>query len=164
MRKGGIREETRDFQIISDAFYLFPTFEHQKKELIKPEFSPELDETLKVWNQDQSSVTIDTYAELVEDLEVMEQEIIDRLGPYHIWTDRFAEERLKWKRKNPLHVMLLRVYSLEHPVTLPIAASYYGCKSWIQLEADLSGINRKPVMNDTAFKEKVEQIKRLIGD
>ena len=35
MRKGGIIEETRDFRVQSEAFYLYPTYEHQRKELLK---------------------------------------------------------------------------------------------------------------------------------
>ena len=35
MRKGGIIEETRDFQVVSNDFYLYPTYEHQRRELLK---------------------------------------------------------------------------------------------------------------------------------
>ncbi|TBL75100.1 DUF1802 family protein [Paenibacillus thalictri] len=163
MRKGGIREETKHFQIESSRFFLFPTFEHQRKELIKPEYQDMLDGTLSGWNPQQTTVTIDTFAELALDIEVSEQPELDKLAPFHIWTDHFAEERLKWKRKNPLHIMLLRVYSLNHPATLPIVDSYNGCRSWIQLEAELSDLDKRPVLDDAAFAREADKIKMILG-
>ncbi|WP_419182299.1 DUF1802 family protein [Paenibacillus radicis (ex Xue et al. 2023)] len=164
MRKGGIREETRDFQIESDSFYLFPTYEHQKKQWIKPEYQHQLDKTLEGWSIEDTNVSIQCYAELVEDILVEDQEQLSRLGGLHIWTDTFAEERLKWKRTQPLHVMLLRVYELTAPAQLPILPLYNGCKSWIQLESDtLSGMERKPVLDDAAFQKAIEEIKEALS-
>ncbi|MFD0679742.1 MULTISPECIES: DUF1802 family protein [unclassified Paenibacillus] len=164
MRKGGIREETRDFQIESDSFYLFPTYEHQKKQWIKPEYQHQLDKTLEGWSIEDTNVSIQCYAELVEDILVEDQEQLSRLGGLHIWTDTFADERLKWKRAQPLHVMLLRVYELTVPAQLPILPLYNGCKSWIQLESDtLNGMERKPVLDDEAFQKAIEVIKEALS-
>ena len=46
MRKGGIVEETRDFQVESNDFFLYPTYEHQRKELLKEQYRGVIDETL----------------------------------------------------------------------------------------------------------------------
>ena len=46
MRKGGIVEETRDFQVESTDFFLYPTYEHQRKELLKEDYRGVIDETL----------------------------------------------------------------------------------------------------------------------
>jgi hypothetical protein len=163
MRKGGIREETRDFQIESESFYLYPTYEHQKKQWIKPADQEQLDLTLEGWSIQDPEVTIHCYAELVEDILIQDQEQLDKLGGQHIWTDTFAEERLKWKRANPLHVMLLRVYELIEPIKLPIVPSYIGCKSWIQLDNDvLDAAARKPVLDDEAFARAVTQVKTAL--
>src|SRR3989338_5866122 len=37
LRKGGIREETVDFQVEHNEFFLFPTYEHQNKADLKSE-------------------------------------------------------------------------------------------------------------------------------
>jgi hypothetical protein len=116
MRKGGIIEETRDFQLESSAFFLFPTYEHQKKQLLKAEYQPRLDQILDGMEASKASVTITSYAEAVLDIEVNSQEDLNRLFPFHIWTEHFAEERLKWKREKPLHVLVLRVYKLAVPL------------------------------------------------
>jgi len=163
MRKGGIREETRDFQVESDSFYLYPTYEHQKAELVKPEFVSLLADTRKDWNPGDTETVIRAYARLEEDLLVDSQEQLDKLRDCHIWTDRFAEERLRWKRTKPLHVMLLRVYELERPVRVPILSEYVGCKSWIGLPGELEAVPRKPVLGDEAFRAEADRVRSFLG-
>jgi hypothetical protein len=163
MRKGGIIEETRDFQVKTDSFYLYPTYEHQKKELLKPQFEAQFDETMKGWSPDSTHVAISSFAKLSEDIEITDQEQLSLLQPFHIWTEAFAEERLRWKRKNPLHLMLLRVYKLEQPQKIAIEPTYMGCKSWIELQANLANIGMHPVVSDDEFSEQTALIKRTLG-
>jgi hypothetical protein len=163
LRKGGIREETRDFQIESNDFYLYPTYEHQKKELLKEPYVSSLADTLKKWNPDSQNVTLTSYAELVEDLEISELDKLNRLAPFHIWTDSFIDERLKWKRKSPLHLMLLRVYKLAVPRVIEVESSYLGCKSWIELQGDWSNQDMTPVVNDDEFASKIAEIKKILA-
>ncbi|WP_409345236.1 DUF1802 family protein [Paenibacillus sp. MBLB4367] len=171
MRKGGIAEETRDFQLQSKAFYLFPTYEHQKKHLIKDEYADSLDQTLQAWEPGQQTVPIACYAEAVEDFEVFDQAELDKLSGLHIWTDRFAEERLKWKRKNPLHVIALRVYALDEPQSIANLADYAGCTSWIELEEPLAAGSAavgkpgglKPVLDDEGFESRLAALKQALG-
>ncbi|KPV57303.1 hypothetical protein QJ48_23055 [Paenibacillus sp. A3] len=160
MRKGGIREETRDFQVESDSFYLYPTYEHQRKELIKPEFADRVDDRAPEWSGEQAE--IGCYAELAEDILIETEEQLARLKPFHIWTDRLAEERLKWKRTKPLHVMLLRVYALDEPVRIPVLNEYNGCKSWIGLPESLHGAPRRPVLTDEAFVMEANRIREAL--
>ncbi|PYI57182.1 DUF1802 family protein [Paenibacillus flagellatus] len=162
MRKGGIVEETREFRLESPAFWLYPTYEHQRRELLKDEEQEGLDETLAGWSPDAAHAEIRCYAEVAADLEVTDQERLDRIRDHHIWTDRFAEERLKWKRQKPLHVLLLRVYKLDEPVRVPIVDTYSGCKSWIRIEGDFVPGTRRPVLDDETFAKEAEQIARLL--
>ncbi|XOK63095.1 DUF1802 family protein [Paenibacillus elgii] len=161
MRKGGIREETRDFQVESDSFYLYPTYEHQRKELIKPSFAERVDERAPEWSGKQAE--IGCYVELAEDILIETEEQLAKLKPFHIWTDRLAEERLKWKRTKPLHVMLLRVYALDEPVRIPVLDEYNGCKSWIGLPESLHGAPRRPVLTDEAFAIEANRIREALA-
>ena len=36
LRKGGIHEDSKDFRVIHREFLLYPTYEHQKRELLQP--------------------------------------------------------------------------------------------------------------------------------
>ena len=46
LRKGGILEDSSGFVVENERFFLFPTFEHQEKKHIKPEFHKHLDNAL----------------------------------------------------------------------------------------------------------------------
>lgn len=165
MRKGGIVEETRDFQVESGDFYLYPTYEHQRKELLKENYRSVIDDTLVGWSVQDEKVQITSYARMVEDIEISDQELLNKLYPYHIWTENFTEERLKWKRKNPLHIMLLRVYKLAEPVHISIEQAYIGCKSWIGLDAETpTEASLIPVLSDETFAARVAEIKRTLSE
>lgn len=162
MRKGGIAEETRHFEVQSDRFFLYPAYGHQKEELLKPDFRSDMLETLAEWSPEKKVAKIKYFAVLHNDLEVMGEERVRRLDPLHIWTHDFAEKRLKWKKKQPLHVLLLRVYRLERPVEIPIRAEYLGCKSWHQLPEELSVSFGTPVLSDEEFLAQVERVQQAL--
>lgn len=163
MRKGGIIEETRDFQLISPTFYLMPAFEHQKKHLLKERYEDALDETLVDWSPNMETIKLEAYAEVVEDIEVTDQETLDRLRDFHIWTDTFAEERLNWKRTKPLHVLVLRVFRLSAPIEIPMRAAYNGCKSWVRLEDEFAVPEKTPVLEEGKFQIEVQKIKQALA-
>jgi len=158
MRKGGIVEETRDFQLVSPCFYLMPTYEHQRRELLKPGYQQLVDRTNAGWDKHSETVRISCYAEAVRDLEVLDQEKLDKLRDFHIWTDAFADERLRWKRKQPLHVLLLRVYRLGEPVEIPLVDAYTGCKSWVTLQERMPASDMQPVLSEAKFQACVTKI------
>lgn len=163
MRKGGIAEETREFQLQSRFFCLFPTYEHQKRHLIKEADQHLLDETLQEWPKDVNQWPITILAEAIDDYLIYDANDLHKLSAEHIWTDAFAEERLRWKKTQPLHVLALRIYRLKEPVLLPMLDQYAGCKSWIQLATELpERIEAEPVLSDAQFVEKLENIKHML--
>ena len=46
LRKGGILEDSSGFVVESEKFFLFPTFEHQEKIHVKPQFHKHLEDVL----------------------------------------------------------------------------------------------------------------------
>jgi hypothetical protein len=159
MRKGGIVEETRHFELRNLGFYLYPTYEHQKKHLLKPSDQEQIDVTIEGWHPDNKTVSISCYAEATDDIEIYSQEELNRIRGHHIWTDEFAEERLRWKKSQPLHLILLRVYKLTHPVEAEILPEYNGCKSWIDLILPSeSGREAQPVLSDEEFQARRNDI------
>lgn len=158
MRKGGIIEETRDFQLLSQSFYLMPAYEHQRKELLKEPYRDEMDETLKGWSPEADTIKLEAYAEAVQDIEINDQETLDKLRELHIWTDTFAEERLKWKRKKPLHLLILKVHKLEEPIYAPMRPAYTGCKSWVRLEDPVAEPAMHPVLTGEEFERETQRI------
>lgn len=162
LRKGGIHEETRHFQIQSNQFFLFPAYEHQKKELLKSEYHTKLDHIVKTYSCNKDEVPIGYLAHLQEDIEIKNEEQLYSLEEDHICTNQFAFERYKWKRKDPLHMLVLRVYQLKQPLLIPVKGEYLGCKSWFQLPISLHETSAKPVLEDQIFLQKVNTVKEKL--
>src|SRR5947208_13947214 len=51
LRKGGIRESGKHFRVEHDRFFLYPTFDHQRGDLVRESHRPELRRALEegVW-------------------------------------------------------------------------------------------------------------------
>ncbi|MFF2480640.1 DUF1802 family protein [Paenibacillus sp. NPDC058071] len=163
MRKGGIAEETKEFRLVSPGFYLMPAYEHQKEHLLKEPFQGRIPGTMAEWKPDMASIKLDAYAEAVEDIEINDQETLEKLREFHIWTDGFAEERLKWKRTKPLHLLLLRVYKLAEPIEVPMQPAYTGCKSWVQLEEGQPRPQMIQSIPEDRLQRQIQAIKQAIG-
>jgi hypothetical protein len=161
LRKGGIAEETKEFRLESPEFLLFPSYEHQRPHLVKSEARDTVTEMLADVAALTERVRLTSYCEVVQDIEVTDSETLQRLDHLHIWTEDYAEERLKWKKAKPLHVLILRVYKLDTPIDLPMRESYRGCKSWLSLE-DIAMMNKSPVLDDAQFAKQVEEIRNRV--
>ena len=57
LRKGGIREPEKHFQLEHDRFFLYPTFDHQRTDLVRESHRPELARALEegVWSDGEPS-------------------------------------------------------------------------------------------------------------
>ena len=72
LRKGGIREEGRDFRVDHHEFLLFPTYEHQRSDLLKPAAREQLERLLA--NRGAADrIEIRYWATVAEVFEVAEQ-------------------------------------------------------------------------------------------
>lgn len=163
LRKGGIAEETKEFRLESPSFFLFPSYEHQRGHLVKPGTSPSVADTVAAFETDPNTVFVSSYAEAVDDIEVTDGETLRKLEPFHLWTENYAEERLKWKRTKPLHVLLLRVYVLDRPIAIPNDERYGGCKSWLNLAEPVSAQDARPALEDEAFDQEVRAIREALA-
>ena len=162
LRKGGIHEEGKDFRVIHREFLLYPTYEHQKADLLREEHQPTLAEMLGR-PRDDKQITFTHLARAEEVLEIEEQGLVDDLAPHYIWTTDYAQSRLRWKPMLPLSVMLLRAYRLEAPVTVPWLPEYSGCTSWVEVLTDVPLGRMEPVLDDAEFQAQVDAIKGGLG-
>jgi hypothetical protein len=162
LRKGGIHEDGKDFRVIHSEFLLYPTYEHQKAELLQPAHRPALQALLER-PRETDKITFTHFAKAEEVLEISDQGKVDDLEPHHIWTTAYAQSRLHWKPMLPLSVMLLRTYRLEASVTVPWLQEYAGCTSWVEIITDVPLGRLEPVLGDAEFRQKVDQIKGSLG-
>ena len=162
IRKGGIHRDDRDFRLVHPEFLLYPTYEHQKEELIKPEHHGTLAET-RAEADISGLVDLTYFCQVVDRFELRDEPTLDTISDHHIWTDDYAHTRLHWRPKQPLTVALLRVYALQQPQALPVLDEYAGCKSWVELGQDLPLGLMTPVLSDDEFKERCDAVRGSLG-
>jgi hypothetical protein len=180
LRKGGIREPNRHFRIEHDRFFLYPTFDHQRNDLVRDSHRPELRRALEegVWAdgepppqallrdggiQQPERVRIRAWAEVAGHFTITDPRCVDALSPFYVWTPDYAEKRLAWKRRHPLHVLLLRTYRIPRPVTVKVRDEYGGCMSWLELHRELP-FEGTPVLSDEEFERAAEEIQAIASD
>ena len=162
LRKGGIHEEGKDFRVVHPAFLLYPTYEHQREDLLKPAAQPSLKQLLAETPR-SDTITFSHWAQVTEVIEVEEQAKVNDLSGNHIWTDAYAQSRLHWKPMLPLSIMLLRVYQMEQPVTVPWIKEYGGCTSWVEMLPKIDLGKLQPALADREFQRQVDEIKGSLG-
>ena len=177
LRKGGVREEGKHFEIEHDRFFLYPTFDHQRTDLVRESHRSELGRALEegVWPEGKppesalsedggigqpERVRLRAWAEVAASYLVTDPRAVEALSPYYVWTPDYAEKRLRWKRRHPLHVILLRTYRIPRPVTVKVRAEYGGCRSWLEVQRDLP-FEGTPVLSDEEFERAAEQIESI---
>ncbi|HEY7832160.1 MAG TPA: DUF1802 family protein [Ktedonobacterales bacterium] len=163
IRKGGIREETKDFRVRHEAFLLYPTYDHQQADLLKPEYRADLAAVLAAGVDPAREVVISHYAQVTDAFETSSDAIVRALGPHHIFSDDYAEKRLHWRPRKPLEVMLLRVYALARPQRLAVVPEYGGCKSWIELPGAIALDGMTPVLEDAAYARRADPVRVLFA-
>lgn len=179
LRKGGIREEGKHFRLDHERFFLYPTFDHQRTDLVRASHRPELARALEegVWTDAEppegalerdggipqpDRVRIRAWAEVSGHFTVTDRRAVDALSPYYVWTPDYAEKRLAWKRRHPLHVILLRTYRIPRPVTVRVKDEYGGCRSWLELARDLP-FEGTPVLSDSEWERASDEIASIVA-
>ena len=159
VRKGGLHEDGRHFDLQSTRFWLYPTAEHQKAELLKEPYRHWID--LASAAPVGESIRIDGWADVDHAAEITEPEQLDALASKLIWTPEYAESRLGWKRRDPLWVLVLRVHRLLEPITVPWSDAYGGCTSWVELDGlpdDPESVASELALSDVAFEGRLKGI------
>jgi hypothetical protein len=161
LRKGGVEEEGGEFRIEHPEFFLYPTFEHQHRRFIRPEFLGDFDRALAAQPPGEA-VLVKAYAVIGADFAVRNLDTLRALGEFHIWNEDFLKMRLAYKPEKPSYLVALRVYTFP-PVILPFRAEYRGCKSWVELDRELSTAGAEPALADAKFERALEAIASLAG-
>jgi hypothetical protein len=108
-------------------------------------------------------VRIRAWAEVADHFTINDRRIVDELSPFYVWTPDYAEKRLNWKRRHPLHVLMLRVHRIPRPVTVRVRDEYHGCRSWVEIDRDLP-FEGTPVMADDEFDRAADEIRGICAD
>ena len=167
MRKGGIRE--KEFTVEHEEFLLYPTYEHQRADLLQPAYQEDLKAVLEPWGgqapkeADRRHVTFTHFAQVAEVIETMDPTRVAPLCAHSIWVPDYAEKRLYWRPRKPLEVILVRVFRLEDPVTIPTEPYFYGCRSWVGLPSGMPLGALKPVLDEAQWQEKAGAVREVLA-
>lgn len=176
LRKGGIMEYRKGFEVKHNEFLLYPTFEHQSVESIKVEYKEKLKEILEEQNKyynnnnrkkidkDNKNFNIATHniikllAKVEDVIEISDKLILSELRDYHIWSDEYVTMRMNYNPSKPMSVLLLRIYKLRKPLIVDINDKWAGCKSWIDIETDKEFQNSHKLKMQNADYDTFESI------
>ncbi|MGO8672050.1 MAG: DUF1802 family protein [Capsulimonadaceae bacterium] len=155
VRKGGLIEETGDFDLRAPAFLLFPTYEHQTERLgdIQPCFADWL-HAEEARNPGRDRLRVEAAAEVTDVVRVADRELLVNLAPQHVWSRQFIDGRFDWEPYKPVFVLLLRAYRLVEPSTVDMRPEYGGCRSWIDLAEPIATSGAVPAVSDRTFEER----------
>ena len=169
LRKGGIHEEGGPgrFALNHDRFLMFPAWEHERLDWIKPDWPLEViapvDEPERA---EPSEITFKCYAEAARIWQVPSREAFDQLDDLHPWTKPQIDMRFNYKPDRPLYLLALRVYRMSYAVKVPNRDSFAGCVSWVPLgpsdAIDVSGV--EPAMPADDFDSLLSRVDRTFGE
>ena len=162
IRKGGLIEPGSGFEVVSQQFVLYPTFEHQAVSYLRPPYQRYFEEAMRRRAPD-GQVCVELVGLAGEAKQVQDPAVVERLSALHIYNEPFVTQRLKWQPKMPLVIVPVRAYRLATAQILPVAPQYAGCKSWVELEQPVSLAGAVPVLDDATFASRLAQIEKIVS-
>lgn len=161
VRKGGIGEKR--FELPHPRFYLFPTYAHQRPELVKPAARERFGDPL-AQREDPERLPLATYAELVGAHPIADPDALAAIDHLHVLTPDYASERLRWRRKHPLWAAILRVWRVPEPPVLAVGPEHGGCVSWVELPAEIGApAGLVPALDDAAFARAAADVEAALA-
>lgn len=131
LRKGGIAEAGGEFRPEHDRFLLYPTFFHEHRIGIKPEFLPLLEECERN-TPAAGTIRFTHFAEVAGVERITELDAALALDAEHAWTKEEVTKRFHY-RKPGLFVLRVKVHALPEPMEVAEHPEYAGCKTWVHL-------------------------------
>lgn len=156
LRKGGILEEDGEFRLKENEFFIFPGWEHQKRDGLQKKYQSLMDAPAPDFEKD--GLRIDVYAQVDAVRPVNDIGRLRRLMPFTIWSEGFFEKRLAYKPENALHLIVLKCFRAPDPLRVDWDPFYAGCKSWVPLKQELPTAGFQPVLSDSEFNQRKQQI------
>ncbi|SHT85480.1 Domain of uncharacterised function (DUF1802) [Mycobacteroides abscessus subsp. abscessus] len=101
-------------------------------------------------------------AEVVAAIEVGRPEALEEIAALHIWTaESIRADRLDFRPKHRLTVLVVRAYPLVAPVRIPRRDEHRGCSSWVQL--DVAPQWGTAVHTESALARVAQRVRESVG-
>jgi hypothetical protein len=151
VRKGGILEVKRGFEVVHRDFWLFPTYVHQSPADLVPAVRAEFAEA-EVAQPPAGLVDLDLYAQVTDEVKVTDLDRLQALAGLHVLSADCVAGRFHYRNRPGVHVLVLRVFRRPAPVRVPNTPGYDGCISWVELDQPLDTDGLMPVLPPGAFE------------
>lgn len=162
LRKGGILEYRQGFEVKHERFLMFPTFEHQTKDHLQPDYAGRYGEIAQ--SAPPSGITrLSSYADAKLVCEITDSAALGKLEKFHVWNESYVNARMDYNPSKPMSVILLRVFVLKSPIEIPTQESWAGCRSWVPLEVDADTAGASPALTDSQFESVAREFREVLS-
>src|SRR5262245_5251633 len=151
LRKGGIAEEGGVFRPEHSEFLLYPTYFHEHRAGVKPEFLPLL-EAAEAAKPPAGTIRSAPFDRVAEVKHITSLEAALARDALHAWTPDVVKQRFNYRTPG-LFVLGVRVFRLAEPVEVIERPEFAGCKTWVKLGTPVNTEGATPVLSDDAFAE-----------
>lgn len=162
LRKGGIHEDEGPgrFVLEHERFLLFPSWLHQKPDMMKPAHRA----AMTTFGKEPAALPLTGLGQVRYIGKVTARSQLDALDDLHGWSSAQIDMRWNYKPQNPLYVMVVEAARLAQPKTIPMTAAYGGCKSWVPLSpADaVDDAGAQPVLVPAELVQIVERCRQVL--
>jgi hypothetical protein len=151
LRKGGILEQKKGFQIEHGTFLFYPNTEHQSREQLKPAFHARLDDygpPARV----SGKIRIAGFGAVVDIIKTTDAEKLRALEALTCWTKPLFDMRINYKPEKPNFVVTVRAYRFPSAIEVPYHEDYAGCHSWVPLKQEVESAGT-PALSDAEFEK-----------
>jgi hypothetical protein len=146
--------------VTDKQFFLFPTYLHQAPEGVVPKWR---DAVIASKDPAPGRVWIGHYASVSSWLRIRTLEKLNALRGLHIWSDEVVKERFQRWADDGVFALVVRIYALPKPVSLPLLPAYDGCKSWLTLAEQVPLEDARPVVDDAEFERRRAEVSAVVG-
>ncbi len=162
IRKGGIHESGGPgvFELEYPRFGLFPSWAHQKPEMMKPQYRNQVEV-----KEEPTEIPISGMGVVERIWQIPSRQAFDTLNDLHCWDKPQIDMRFDYKPDRPLYLMAVRGYTLKNTLTVPNHSEYSGCRSWVPLRPE-HGIDESeaiPGMSDDDFGKIIQRVDQAFG-
>jgi len=161
LRKGGIHEKGKKFDVAYEEFFLFPTFEHQNPKDLKPEAEKIL-ARVQANKPEPSVLPVNFYCRVEDSFWISDKQALPTLEPFHIWSRECIDARFEWGTEKGIFGILVNVFALPQTAVFSNLKQYGGCRSWVDLERAVSTSELRPVLPPAVFEEKKNKVRAAL--
>ena len=160
LRKGGLREIHREFQIDHPEFLLYPTYEEQRPEHLLQAWREKL-QRIHSLRPDGSHVILKGYCAVEAAWEVPDPRRVLEPPGRVIWSPEYL--RGEFPEGNPFCALLVRAFRLSQAREIAELGKYAASRTWVSLMDEISIEGARPVMTDEAFRRQAGELQRMLG-